>query len=119
MFLQIDDRAPSMAREFVRNSLGTRVIDDSSVAELLVSELVTNAIRHGLPPIVLQVENQSEGIKVRVRDASTDLPNKLNASDDDESGRGVQLVDVLSDDWGVDLDDDGNGKEVWFSLSVM
>jgi hypothetical protein len=81
-----------------------------------VSEVVTNSVVHGGPPIVVAVDCDSTGgLQVRVRDGSHELPKPRKAQVWDEGGRGLNLLDVLSDDWGVDPEP-GDGKQVWFVL---
>ena len=90
------------------------LLDD---ATLLVSELVTNAVRHGGPPIVLAVECDGIGLHVLVRDGSPVLPRVRGAGPEAEGGRGYLLLDVLSERWGVEQDVGGSpGKQVWFRL---
>ena len=115
--LPADARAPSLARTFLRAAAcethHARVVDD---AELLVSELVTNAVLHGAPPITMRVEcDGSNGLRVSVTDRSADPARVREADPADESGRGMRLVDVISDDWGVEPRT-GVGKDVWFRL---
>ncbi len=93
---------------------GAHLLDD---AKLLVSELVTNAVRHGGPPIVLAVDCDGHGLDVRVRDGSPVLPEPRVAGADAEDGRGFLLLTELSNRWGVEAEVDGtDGKEVWFQL---
>jgi len=107
--------APRMARSFLREVTCTdhssHVLDD---AVLLVSELVTNSVKHGGPPVVVAVECDSEALRVRVRDGSPVGPTPRSADCDAETGRGLALVDTLSSAWGVDPD--GDGKYVWFTI---
>jgi anti-sigma regulatory factor (Ser/Thr protein kinase) len=115
--LPADARAPALARTFLRAAAcethHARVVDD---AELLVSELVTNAVLHGAPPITMRVEcDGSNGLRVSVTDRSADPARVREADPADESGRGMRLVDVISDDWGVEPRT-GAGKDVWFRL---
>jgi anti-sigma regulatory factor (Ser/Thr protein kinase) len=110
--------APADARHFLAGvicpSHNAGVLHD---AELLVSELVTNAVRHGTPPIRLQVEcDEGHDMVVRVTDANPEPPRRLRPDAADESGRGMELVDIVSDDWGVELLPDG--KQVWFRLKT-
>ncbi len=116
--LPVDQRAPGVARKFLRETScqthHARVMDE---AELLVSELVTNAVVHGAPPITVNVEcDGSQGLRVAVTDGSDHTPVPREAADDDESGRGIYLVDVISDRWGV-APSRGHGKAVWFTLA--
>lgn len=88
------------------------VLDD---AELLTSELVTNAVLHGAPPVTLAVEcDTTSGMRVRVTDGSARQPRPRTARVADVDGRGMALVDLLSAAWGAEPTD--RGKEVWFLL---
>jgi len=114
--IAMDPRAPKRAREFVRAAHciehNASVLDETA---LLVSELVTNAVRHGAPPIITEVECAgTDGMQVRVTDGSPQSPTVRTADFDAESGRGFTLVDLLSDAWGVEPTP--AGKAVWFRL---
>lgn len=83
--------------------------------ELLVSELVGNAVRHtGAQTFGLHMARRRGWIRIEVRDPSRALPCLLPVNDTDISGRGLMLVDKLSDRWGVDLLP--RGKTTWFEL---
>ncbi|MET8680346.1 ATP-binding protein [Streptomyces sp. NPDC004647] len=82
-------------------------------AELLVSELVGNALIHADGPLHLTVEHRHT-LRCRVEDCSRRLPLMRSAALDDENGRGLTLVHLMSDDWGVDHT--SRGKAVWFEL---
>jgi anti-sigma regulatory factor (Ser/Thr protein kinase) len=85
--------------------------------ELLVSELVGNAVRHtGARTFGLRMHRRRGWIRVEVRDPSRALPCLLPVREMDTSGRGLFLVDQLSDRWGVDLLP--RGKTTWFELRV-
>lgn len=88
-------------------------------AALLISELVANAVRHGLPPITIGLRCVgTDTLEVRVHDDSPALPVLRRFEDADaEGGRGMALVDLLSDDWGVEEVPD-DGKTVWFHLNM-
>jgi anti-sigma regulatory factor (Ser/Thr protein kinase) len=86
--------------------------------ELLVSELVGNAVRHtGARTFGLRMWRRRGWIRVEVRDPSRALPCLMPVCDLDVSGRGLFLVDNLSDRWGVDLQ--ARGKTTWFELRVL
>ena len=90
----------------------SRVLDE---AQLLATELVTNAVAHGGPPITLRLTcDGTPGMLVAVTDGSPRAPVAQEASTEATSGRGVALVDLLSDAWGVDTG--RTGKTVWFHL---
>ena len=89
-------------------------------AELAVSELVTNALLHGQPPILVRVRGTQEHPRVEVRDGSSDPPRlpSVAEADDDESmlltfGRGLSIVARAADAWGAEIE--ASGKVVWFT----
>ena len=103
------------ARRLVRHataSWGAGDVEDT--VALLATELVANAVRHGGDDIDIVIRVADECVRVEVRDSSDVLPTKRDMSDDRESGRGVALVDALSEAWGCDPTTDG--KTVWFEL---
>ncbi len=86
-------------------------------AVLLVSELVGNAVRHtGARVFGLRMRRRPGWIRVEVRDPSRGLPCLIPVQETDISGRGLFLVDKLSDRWGVDLLP--RGKTTWFEMRV-
>ncbi|MCD4524119.1 ATP-binding protein [Nocardioides sp. cx-173] len=89
-------------------------------AELGVSELVTNALLHGAPPIQVRVRGTWEHPRVEVRDGSTTpplLPSVTEPTDEDDLlltfGRGLSIVARSADAWGAEIEEDG--KIVWFN----
>jgi anti-sigma regulatory factor (Ser/Thr protein kinase) len=105
-------------RRVVRHHLelwGLSTVGDT--AELCVTELVTNVIRHvgNETPTRLVLSMSGTRLRIEVRDPDTRaLPTLLAARADDESGRGMALVDALADRWGVVLHDDA--KVTWCEL---
>lgn len=86
----------------------------SFIAELVVSELVTNAIRYGLPPIRLRLIRDTNLI-CEVSDSSSTSPRLRRAGADDEGGRGLFLVAQLTQRWGTRYT--SNGKTIWTELA--
>ncbi|MGW6890867.1 ATP-binding protein [Streptomyces chartreusis] len=87
------------------------------IAELLTSELVTNALVHTDRDAVLTATVGPEGLRVEVRDFVTRLPRpRVPNADDGTSGRGLILVQSLADAWGVRTH--AVGKAVWFELDA-
>ncbi len=110
-------REVSRARRALAASLDTWGWNGEAadVAILLTSELVTNAIKHGTGPIRLSAGiDNGRVLRVEVRDHQQRGLQVREAHDDDEDGRGLQLVDVLADAWG--WQPGGDGKHVWFEL---
>jgi anti-sigma regulatory factor (Ser/Thr protein kinase) len=105
----------SEARRFVRGiteQYGPK--DLEQWAELLVSELVTNALRYASEPVQVGVDLDGHRLRVEVSDGGETMPRVVHESVWSEHGRGLPLVAALSDRWGVlpELD----GKRVWFEL---
>ncbi|WP_329169203.1 ATP-binding protein [Streptomyces sp. NBC_01267] len=86
-------------------------------AVLLVSELVGNAVRHtGARAFGLRMLRRRGWLRIEVRDPSRGLPCLMPVQAMDISGRGLFLVDKISDRWGVDLLP--RGKTTWFEMRV-
>ncbi|MFE5814536.1 ATP-binding protein [Streptomyces sp. NPDC056479] len=87
----------------------------SDIAELLTSELVTNALVHTDRDAVFTATVGPDGLRVEVRDFVARLPRpRVPNADDGTNGRGLILVQSLADAWGVRTH--GVGKAVWFEL---
>lgn len=84
-------------------------------AELVVTELLTNALLHGAPPVRLVVAGADGGARVEVHDCSRALPVRSRQSTEAMTGRGLALVDALSQAWGVTPQ--GEGKVVWATVT--
>jgi anti-sigma regulatory factor (Ser/Thr protein kinase) len=107
--------APRTARSAVSTFLAEQGLDAGWIADVLlvVSELVTNAMLHGRPPIELCVASDCGACRVAVRDGDPDhgpaaLPERFATA-----GRGLGIVAAVTDDSGVDRD--AHGKTVWAS----
>lgn len=84
---------------------------------LLLTEVVTNALRHGLPPITATVIVHQGQIRVEVCDSSDAPPVVLHTPPDSTGGRGMKLVSSLSSRWG--WEELLSGKCVWFELLLL
>jgi anti-sigma regulatory factor (Ser/Thr protein kinase) len=109
------------ARALVRRTLGEWDLDSvGDIAALLVSELVTNALRHATGPIGVRLVRRPAGavgvLLVEVSDPLPDPPRERVAHPDDEDGRGLQLVATAARRWGARPG--GAGKTVWFELTL-
>jgi anti-sigma regulatory factor (Ser/Thr protein kinase) len=88
----------------------------TETALLLVSELATNAIRHGTPPVRLSLRLDKDRLRVEVTDSSPALPHLAHPNPDQTSGRGLQIVQQLATKWGSIASSRRIGKTVWFDL---
>ena len=116
--LPSDANAPALARSFVADHLAWLGPDQLDDALILVSELVTNAVRYGRPEIILRLRNEPPSVSVEVSDQGPRLPQVADVppQPQDESGRGLLIVDALANRWGIDPDRPPPGKTVWFEL---
>ena len=113
--LSPEPRSVARARELTRDQLSSWELDGlADTAELLVSELVTNALRHGQGDIRLRLL-LDRTLVCEVWDAGLVQPRRRRAHDTDEGGRGLQLVGLLSAGWGSRRVQ--RGKSVWFELA--
>ena len=85
-------------------------------AVILTDELVIKAIRHGQPPIVLNLSGRADALDVGVCDGGSGVPGGPAVEWTEERGRGLMIVAALSDEWGVCAR--LQGKCVWFRLEV-
>ncbi len=91
---------------------------DREVVVLLVSELVTNAVLHGGPdPIDLRLALEAGRLHIEVLDHNPGSPRLRAPEPDDESGRGLVLVDRAAREWGT-LQIGGDGKCVWCDVDL-
>ena len=82
---------------------------------IVVSELVTNAVRHAAPPMHLEIQAGTDRVTVAVADGSPSLPVPRQASADAEGGRGLPMIDLLAAETGVRPSPPG--KTVWAALT--
>lgn len=115
--LTTDPASVPQGRRFVRETLDawncSALVE---TATLLVSELLSNAVRHACGPLSLRLRRAGAELSVEVCDGSPVVPQARYAVADEESGRGLLLVDSLATAWGTLPT--AEGKAVWFSLTV-
>ncbi|MGW6359658.1 SpoIIE family protein phosphatase [Streptomyces sp. NPDC055092] len=87
---------------------------DPFTATLVVSELVTNAIRYGAAPITLRLIRDTVGVICEISDAGPAAPHLRHAKAVDEGGRGLLLCATVAENWGVRYSEEG--KTVWAEL---
>ncbi len=127
--LEHSPRSPARARAAATEALNALVgappgvayadLSDSCAAlvdemSLVVSELVTNAVRHAEPPVALEIEVSDDEVLVAVDDGSPGRPGVTHPPFGAEGGRGLQLVDQVSAETGIRPQPPG--KTVWAAL---
>ena len=116
--LAADPREAGRARALVRGQLAAWGLDEAGgTAELLVGEVVANALRHtGGSPVRLRVVRAAGALLVEVSDDDHGMPVLLDAGPEDEGGRGLRIVSRLAGQWGASRS--GRGKTVWFEQAL-
>lgn len=108
---------PAHARRVVRSTFESISPLVVATAELLASELVTNAIVYGAGDPILLLDIRQDGVHVEVHDSgpAVDLA-PLNVGPTSVRGRGLDIVDALASSWGIEPRP--VGKSVWFDLDL-
>ena len=120
MELPTTGQAAGLARQVTREVLAIwQRADLEETAVLIVSELVTNAVRHasaGGSLVALRLEISGTSVRIEVHDADPRWPQPSTPNELDESGFGFVLVSALASKWGVS--DTTTGKAVWAELDT-
>ncbi|MGP3933692.1 ATP-binding protein [Nonomuraea sp. KM88] len=105
-----------------RHSVGAQArqwgfADESTTAELLVSEVLANALAHTDEPVHVRMSDEDGALRLEVEEhgAATPLPPARLSGPDEENGRGLFLLATLSRGWGADCT--RTGKVVWFEVA--
>jgi len=113
--LEPEARSPALARRWLRGrltDLGREQLTES--AELLVTEVVTNALLHAGSRMRVRLHPDGHGVRVEVADESSAQPVRRSFSPMATVGRGLATLDQLASDWGWTVT--GEGKTVWFVI---
>jgi anti-sigma regulatory factor (Ser/Thr protein kinase) len=84
--------------------------------ELVTSELVTNATVHGLGPVIVELYDKGQSLRLQVTDSGALAPSPRLASSEDDSGRGLMIVAALALAWGSSVN--GSVTQVWAELAI-
>jgi anti-sigma regulatory factor (Ser/Thr protein kinase) len=107
--------APHESRKLVREFLARQGADDLAPAgELVVTELVSNVVRHARTSIELDLAWDDDQLLLEVRDGSSILPAVVELGTED-GGYGLKLVEALAQDWGIRPLD--RGKAIWCTMT--
>ena len=118
-----DLTAPRDAREQTRRTLCSWDLDDHvDAAQVIISELVTNAIRHGSGPVEICISHEHRYLHMEVHDDGPGRPVRRPATAEDESWRGLAVIDGLIGPYQGSLvvvnDEAGDGKTVCVSIRL-
>jgi PAS domain S-box-containing protein len=110
--LPADPKAAPIARAAARHQLEVWGVDEETAftTELIVSELVGNAVRYGAPPLRLRLIWERK-LTIEVSDGAASAPHVIHARTIDETGRGLFIIASLADQWGTRYE--AQGKTVW------
>jgi anti-sigma regulatory factor (Ser/Thr protein kinase) len=112
----LDPQSVPAARRFATDALRDTPLEVRQTVELMVSELVTNCVRHVQTSFDLTIDRLPDEIRVEVTDRGGGIPTMRSPSPDEPNGRGLRIVDMLAQRWGVEQRT-GSGKTVWFTVA--
>lgn len=114
------DRASvKAARRFIGECVEHLGLHSLPNVQLMVSELATNAVLHAKSQFDVTLERVSHGaVRVEVRDFGSGTPRLVPSSTETEDGRGLRIVDLLAQAWGIETRPGGRGKSTWFTVSI-
>jgi anti-sigma regulatory factor (Ser/Thr protein kinase) len=110
--------AIAAARRFVAAELSGVSDDLADDIAVMTSELVTNCVRHTVTDFTVRVERTGREVRVEVTDSGGGFPIVRSPDTTEPSGRGLRIVQELSDAFGIQELSDSPGKTVWFAVSL-
>ena len=105
------------ARRFVSQAIADLPGELQDSANLMVSELATNALVHASSGFIVSIDRSDAAVTISVTDRGDGTPAIQSPSSSEPHGRGLRIVEALSDDWGI-TSTAGTGKTVWFRMSL-
>ena len=108
LVLPPDVTSVGLGRKFVRDTVSDWGLENLlDTAVLLTSEVITNSVLHARTQIVLSLRSANGTVSISVHDGSQHLPRPRSHSVDATTGRGLELLDRLAQEWHVDRESDG------------
>lgn len=102
------------ARRFVREVLRDQPREILEAVELMATELATNCVQHAQTSFELKIDHGGRQIRIEVRDTGPGRPVPRSPTPRERTGRGLRIVEAMSDSWGIDPS--APGKTVWFTV---
>ncbi len=106
------------ARRFATEALSELDPRALEAVKLMVSELATNCVRHAHTGFELTIRRARGEVRIEVTDCAEGTPRMRSPAPDEPTGRGLQIVNMLAEAWGVDRST-GAGKTVWFTVAPV
>jgi anti-sigma regulatory factor (Ser/Thr protein kinase) len=110
--------APAHVRRFVANLLTEIPREIADEVAIMVSELATNCVRHTVTDFTVRVEQTPSDVRVDVTDTGGGMPQVRSPELSEPSGRGLRIVQELSDSFGITERKGAPGKTVWFVVRL-
>ncbi len=114
----MDPKSVAASRRFVEGALTDLPDELQEAAVLMVSELATNAIVHATTGFEVTIHRTKSKLRVEVADLGGGEPEVRMPPVSEPHGRGLQIVEELSDDWGITERTGDTGKTVWYEVNV-
>ena len=108
----------SQSRRFAEEATADLAPEFREAIVLMVSELATNALVHATSGFEVRIERDATAVRTTVTDNGDGSPSLSFPDSTEPHGRGLLVVQELSDEWGTTVDPNTPGKAVWFSLDV-
>jgi anti-sigma regulatory factor (Ser/Thr protein kinase) len=106
------------ARRFVSDAVVNVPDEVSETIALIASELATNCVRHAASAFEIRIEQLPDRVHIEVEDDGTGDPVLRSPGLEETSGRGLQIVQALADEWGVIPKPETAGKTVWATIAI-
>ena len=106
------------ARQFVYNNVTGIPRELADALVVIASELASNCVRHGATTFEIRVDQTPEQIRIEAEDDGAGEPVLRSPGPHETSGRGLQIIRVLANAWGVEREPGAKSKTVWATLSV-
>lgn len=106
------------ARRFVSLAIADQPGDIQDSVNLMVSELATNALVHASSGFIVSIDRSDLAVTVSVTDRGAGTPAMQSPSSSEPHGRGLRIVEALSEDWGITSSTE-TGKTVWFRIALQ
>jgi two-component sensor histidine kinase len=113
-----DPTSAAAGRQFVSDATADLSSETREQVALMVSELATNSLVHAATGFKIRIDRSDSQLRIEVSDVGGGQPRLRSPGTSEPHGRGLQIVNALSDNWGTTERSEQTGKTVWFELSL-